>query len=1019
MKNRIFKMMVISAFSAFVAGMTVIPVNNVNAAGDIELNANNFPDENLRMFLTDYDYDHDNKLSQEEIGYCGDLWLDGFGIKDVTGIHLLTELTSLHCRSCGLKTLDVSRNLKLTDLDCSNNELTTLDIGKNTAIKELNCENNKLTSIDLSRNAELTDLNCQRNMIKNLDLTINKKLVSLNCGYNQIESLDVSANTDLERLYCGANQMESIDVTNNLKLTHLSCGQNQKFSKLDVTRNNKLILLDFSSTSVKSIDLSNKSELQYLYCEFDEKIRELDISNCPKLISLICDYTDIHYLDLRNNEYLKEAYKKGKYTDMDVRCKYSLDNYFLAFDDAKVQVFIDNIPAKVTPKVTPIPTTQTSNIPKADKNAKPGLISKISRLFPTDYGYERVTKEDGQYLLVEDYDKDFKILKSRRVKLELSRFGGLHFGKDAIYLVFGVDNYDEDDNAEVMRIVKYSKQWKRISSASVKRNKDLTFSDTVNVFNWGGFDTAEVNGKLYIATAHHGYKDPSIGRSHTGLFMVCLDTKTMKAVEARTDQFHSFDQHFAVLDKDNIFLLEDSEGGRCTKVSRFKEAKPAYGLEYTVLEYGGQRTSSTAIATYASTTGIALSNSNVITVGTSIDQTKYDSVVSGKTQAVYKVYMTITPLDNLYSDKVSFKWISTGGKSCQNARFVKIDNNRFAVLWKTEAERETHYRFFDGNGKSLTEEFTIYSDLTHCKPVVRERKVVFCGLDEDDFVFYSIDSKTGKASKTGYDNSGKKYSVNDIGGPISLNKTSAALACGKDLTLKATLTGISSKVKWKSSDTKVATVDSNGKVTAKMAGKVTVTATAGDHKATCFVQVLYKDVTDSGDFWYDPTYYLTDAGVVKGYDNQTKFKPANKCTRAQMVTFIWRLEGSPEPEASTCKFTDVKKGDYFYKACIWGNENHIVEGYKDGTFGPQIVCARKHAVTFLWRLADKPEPKTKTNKFKDVKKSDYFYKATLWASEKKILAGYDDGTFRPNGDCLRRQMVTFLYKYDKFINKKE
>ena len=69
-------------------------------------------------------------------------------------------------------------------------------------------------------------------------------------------------------------------------------------------------------------------------------------------------------------------------------------------------------------------------------------------------------------------------------------------------------------------------------------------------------------------------------------------------------------------------------------------------------------------------------------------------------------------------------------------------------------------------------------------------------------------------------------------------------------------------------------------------------------------------------------------------------------------------------------------------------------------------------------FAGKPNPKNSKNKFSDVKKSDYFYTATLWASEKKILAGYADGTFRPNGDCMRRQMVTFLYKYDKYINKK-
>ena len=253
---------------------------------------------------------------------------------------------------------------------------------------------------------------------------------------------------------------------------------------------------------------------------------------------------------------------------------------------------------------------------------------------------------------------------------------------------------------------------------------------------------------------------------------------------------------------------------------------------------------------------------------------------------------------------------------------------------------------------------------------------------------------------------------------LKLNKQEMSVICGQDDSLKATLKGSTSKVIWKSSNTKVASVDSNGKVKAKQAGTVTITASAAGETAKCTVQVLYKDVTDDSEFWYAPTNYLTAKDVVRGYDGQTKFKPANKCTRAQMVTFIWRLEGEPAPKTETCKFSDVKESDYFYKACIWGNENGIVEGYKDGTFGPQIVCARKHAVTFLWRLAGKPTPKSTKNKFKDVKKSDYYYKATLWASEMSILAGYKDGTFRPDGDCLRRQMVTFLYKYDNAVGSK-
>ena len=252
---------------------------------------------------------------------------------------------------------------------------------------------------------------------------------------------------------------------------------------------------------------------------------------------------------------------------------------------------------------------------------------------------------------------------------------------------------------------------------------------------------------------------------------------------------------------------------------------------------------------------------------------------------------------------------------------------------------------------------------------------------------------------------------------LKLDKTSMNVICGKTGTIKATVTGTTDKVTWKSSNSKIATVDANGKVTAKMAGSVTITASVAGKKATCTVQVLYKDVTDTNDFWYTPTYYLTNKGVVKGYANQTEFRPANNCTRAQMVTFIWRLQGEPAPKSTKCNFSDVKSTDYFYKACIWGNENGIVEGYKNGTFGPQITCARRHAVTFLWRLAGKPEPKTTKNPFSDVKTSDFYYKATLWASEMKILAGYEDGTFRPDGDCLRRQMVTFLYKYDKYVNK--
>ena len=252
---------------------------------------------------------------------------------------------------------------------------------------------------------------------------------------------------------------------------------------------------------------------------------------------------------------------------------------------------------------------------------------------------------------------------------------------------------------------------------------------------------------------------------------------------------------------------------------------------------------------------------------------------------------------------------------------------------------------------------------------------------------------------------------------LKLDKSSVNVVCGKTVTLKAT-TNSKDTVNWKSSNSKIATVDSKGKITAKMAGEVTITASVSGKSAKCTVTVLYKDVINSSDFWYAPTNYLTAKGVVKGYANQTEFRPANDCTRAQMITFLYRLQGEPKTKSTTCKFTDVKSTEYFYKPVIWAVEQGITTVPSDKKFNPQTVCTRAMTVTFLWRMAGKPEPKTTKNPFPDVKKTDYFYKATLWASEMKILAGLPDGTFRPQGKCLRRQMVTFLYKYDKYVNGK-
>lgn len=246
---------------------------------------------------------------------------------------------------------------------------------------------------------------------------------------------------------------------------------------------------------------------------------------------------------------------------------------------------------------------------------------------------------------------------------------------------------------------------------------------------------------------------------------------------------------------------------------------------------------------------------------------------------------------------------------------------------------------------------------------------------------------------------------------IKLNKKNETIVCGKKLQLKATVTGTDKAVKWTSSNKKIATVTGKGLVIGKSAGSVTITASVAGKKATCKIQVLYKDVTKKADYWFKPTYELTKRGIVKGYNNQTYFRPNSSCTRAQMVTFLWRLAGEPEPKSAKCDFTDVSETEYYYKPVLWAVGKGITKGVSPTKFKPNGICTRAQTVTFLWRMAGKPKITAKKSPFKDVKPDDYFFKAVVWANKINIVAGYSGNTFKPNNKCTRKQMVTFLYKY--------
>ena len=173
---------------------------------------------------------------------------------------------------------------------------------------------------------------------------------------------------------------------------------------------------------------------------------------------------------------------------------------------------------------------------------------------------------------------------------------------------------------------------------------------------------------------------------------------------------------------------------------------------------------------------------------------------------------------------------------------------------------------------------------------------------------------------------------------------------------------------------------------------------------------VFVDVA-TGSYYEDAVDWAVENGITKGTDD-THFSPDGICTRAQAVTFLWRAAGSPKPETRTMPFTDVPAGSYYYDAVLWAVENGITKGTSDTTFSPNMTCTRAQIVTFLWRSEKSPAAGT-ANPFADVKSTAYYAGAVLWAVREDITKGTTSTTFSPDADCTRAQIVTFLWRCKK------
>lgn len=432
-------------------------------------------------------------------------------------------------------------------------------------------------------------------------------------------------------------------------------------------------------------------------------------------------------------------------------------------------------------------------VPTASYNLQSSL-RRTSDLVVTSDGYMRVFQKD-KMVGIEYYDNSFLIKSRKTIPLELEYWGGFFNGSDSYYLVEGRSNEKENDAAEVIRVIRYNKSWKKTGSASITGNSQWYWGKVRHPFWAGCVEMAEQNGKLYIATGHEGYVDESVGQGHQGFLMIEVDLASMKGRIVAGDLWHSFAQYIKS-ENSYLYVLEQSEGSRYTKLSRYNTASNEV-TSLNVFSYGGNRTSAWAIDCYASVDGMAVAADNILCIGTSIDQKKYTSVLKNK-NIPHNIYLTVTPKNNFTEKATVVKQLTNytgGGKCFLGVKITKINDNRFMISWEEYGSRQAvkdnddlsgsilHYLFIDGKGNKVSKEMTKSAPVSNCQLVVKKGKVVYYASNSNMVNFYSIDSKTGAFSQKNYQIAGENATWNFKNGVLTISGQ-GALSLDKSSSLR-------------------------------------------------------------------------------------------------------------------------------------------------------------------------------------------------------------------------------------------
>lgn len=334
------------------------------------------------------------------------------------------------------------------------------------------------------------------------------------------------------------------------------------------------------------------------------------------------------------------------------------------------------------------------------------------------------SKTKEKEILIETYSHDAtKLLSTKTMSLELPIFGGFYSGKEYNYLVFGCTNLEEDDNAEVVRIVKYSKLWERLGSTSVYG------ANTTIPFRAGSLRMTELNGVLYVFTSHEMYTNPEDGLNHQANMMFLVDQETDELIKSYHEVSHPYFGSYAYtshsfnqfIETDGYCIYTVDHGDAYPRSIVLGSSNPEYMRDYTRFDVIDLNKTGTLGENWTGTTvgGFELTDNNCIIAGNVVNYEDYD-VNPDDTR---NIYVAVTAKDFSSSAVKRLTNYSADSEiSVSNPHLVKINNTKLLVIWEetveTTGEKYTKMATVDENG-NLTSE--IYSNdflLSDCKPIL-------------------------------------------------------------------------------------------------------------------------------------------------------------------------------------------------------------------------------------------------------------------------------------------------------------